>query len=74
MTSSRPKTCPSGAHERFSDEADPVIAYIFGCFIEDGFDPADAERLARSRVDHHYVEDRLLSRGCSLELALKIAL
>jgi hypothetical protein len=63
-----------GTHRRFADEEDPVLVYVLGCFIDYGFDPADAERLAHARVDHHFVEDRLLTRGCSLELALRIVL
>ncbi len=67
------KQSPSVRSARFAEE-DPVLSYVFRCFVEAGFSPADAERLALARTDHHFVEERLLNRGCSLELALKIAL
>jgi hypothetical protein len=67
------KQSPSVRSDGFAAE-DPVLSYVFRCFVEAGFNAADAQRLALARTDHHFVEERLLDRGCSLELALKIAL
>ena len=55
-------------------DMNPVTGWRFGYLCACGFDPATALKLAESKdVDLRKV-DRLLEKGCSLEVAVEILL
>lgn len=48
-----------------------VERWRYNAFVDAGFDPINAQRLALSRIDARQLL-RALDRGCSIELALQI--
>jgi hypothetical protein len=56
-----------------SSKEDELIEWRRECFIALNFSRTQAGALARAKVDHHRAA-KMLSQGCSVDLAVKILL